>query len=645
MTYEEILAEPGSTVLMLGNAAIARACLEYGIGLASGYPGTPSSEIIEALAYASRKLGYPYVEWSINEKVAFENAYGAAISGVPSIVAMKHVGLNVAADPLFSSAYTGVESSLLIVSADDPAMWSSQNEQDNRWYGLHAYIPVFEPTGAQDARSVTLEALKFSSDYKHPVILRSVTRVSHTRTNITVGQLAKPKLYGEFKRDTSRWVLVPSNARRLREELIAKWDKITKDLSDNPLNTSEGPRDSRILVIGVGVGYRYSREALQRLKLLDTVRLLKITTSIPPPKSLIVRELEGKNIAIIVEEGDPVFEDQVKIIAYDERLDTKIYGKKTGYIPITGELKLEDITKALADILGLNYRVKSSVRVNIEIPPRPPVLCPGCPYRSVFYAIRRVIKKLKVNVVYAGDIGCYSLVVNPPFNAQDTLVEMGGSIGLANGLSHTLRDSIVIATIGDSTFYHAGIPGTINAVYNRAPMTILVLDNGATAMTGHQPHPGTGLDALGREARRIKIEDIAKASGVDSVLIAKSFNIRDVESKAELAIREALNGKVSMLIARGSCILTAIAKSRRYKVKRPVYSIDLDKCRACTICYNAFACPAIIPRGDGKASIDPRICTGCSACVDVCPFEAIQSIEVVDETWRSILDEVGLDSE
>ncbi len=639
MSYPEILAEPGSRVLLMGNVAVARACLEYGVGVASGYPGTPSSEVVEALAYAASKLGYPYVEWSVNEKVAFEVAYGAALTGVPSVVAMKHVGLNVASDPLFSSAYTGVEAPLLVISADDPGMWSSQNEQDNRWYGVHAYIPVVEPAGAQEAREATLEALRLSEILRHPVLLRLVTRVSHTRAPVVVGALEKPRVRGLFRRDPARWALIPAHARRLREELLERWRRVEELFSKSKLNTAEGPGDSRTLVIGVGVGYRYAREALRRLKV--NVRIAKISTPVPVPTEFILREVEGRDAVVVVEEGDPVFEMLLKTVLQEAGLNTKVYGKRSGHLRASGELRLEDVERALAKLLGLDYRGPELLKAPLQPPPRPPVLCPGCPYRSVFYAVRRAVKKLGLEVVYSGDIGCYSLAINKPFNAQDTLVEMGGSVGLANGMSHVLEDRLVIATIGDSTFYHAGIPGLVNAVYNRAPMLVLVLDNGVTAMTGHQPHPGSGFNALGGEARRILVEDVARGVGVESVYVAEAFNPRDVEYKVAKALMDVKEGKVSVVVARGPCILVALGKARASGFSRPTYTVDPSRCRGCMVCYKAFNCPAITVNGDGRVVIRGALCSGCGVCEIVCPFNAIKPIGYVDERWWSLLELTG----
>ena len=327
-----------------------------------------------------------------------------------------------------------------------------------------------------------------SGEVRHPVLLRLVTRVSHTRAPVAVGALGRPRLRGVFKGNPSRWNLIPAHARRLREELLERWRRIEDLVSRSELNVAEGPRDSQVVVIGVGIGYRCAREALRRLK--AQVRLAKVTTPVPLPSKFILGEVEGRDAVLVVEEGDPVFETMLKTLLQEVGLNTRVYGKRSGHLRATGELRLEDVEGAIAQVLGLGYRRPELLEATVKPPPRPPVLCPGCPYRSVFYAVRKAVKRLSLDVVYSGDIGRYSLAVNRPFNAQDTLIEMGGSVGLANGMSHVLGGRVVIATIGDSTFCHAGVPGLINAVYNKAPMVVLVLDNWVTAMTGHQPHPG-----------------------------------------------------------------------------------------------------------------------------------------------------------
>ncbi len=642
MSYPEVLSPPGKRVLMLGNVAIARAALEYGIGFASAYPGTPSTEITEALAYASRKLGYPYVEWSVNEKVALEAAYGAAVAGVASIASMKHVGVNVAADPLFSSAYTGVDAALVVVSADDPWMWSSQNEQDNRWYGVHAYIPVVEPAGAQEAKRATYEAFLLSEKFRHPVILRTTTRVSHTRVPVETGEISVERLArrGVFRKNPAKWTLVPANARKNRLRLLEKWKEIEEYLASHPLNTATGPRSSEVLVVGVGLGYRYAVEALERLGLEGSVRVLKISASIPVPRKLLVKEAQGREKVVFVEEGDPVVETLAKSIFYDEGVEARILGKTTGHLPRHGELELDRVMELIASATGKGKEniPRPVYSLPVEPPPRPPVLCPGCPYRTVFYALRRAVNKLRVKPIYSGDIGCYSLGINKPFEVQDTIVEMGGSIGLANGMTHVVEGQLPVAIIGDSTFFHAGMPGLLNAVYNKAPILVLILDNHTTAMTGHQPHPGIGVTARGEPTKRAVPEEVARALGVEFVETADAFIFKDVEEKLVKAITYVLEEKKpAVVVARGACILLALANARRAGVKPPVYRVVEEKCTACGICYTVFNCPAIMKRSGGKAYIDPVLCTGCGECVQICPFKAFEPVEEPSPEWEKIM--------
>ena len=640
MSYPQVLAEPGSKVVMLGNVAIARAALEHGIGFASAYPGTPSTEIVEALAYASRKLGAPYVEWSSNEKVALEAALGAALAGVPSLAAMKHVGMNVAADPLFSSAYTGVRAGMVVVSADDPGMHSSQNEQDNRWYGVHAYIPVVEPAGPKEAYSAVKEAFKISERFEHPVIVRTTTRIGHTRAPVTVGEIDVTRLHakGRFPKEPERTALVPAHARRLREWLVDKWNSIEDYLAESGLNRAEGPDDAEVLVVGVGLGYYYAREALEEARGLDRVRLLKLQTPVPLPRELIAREAPGRRLVVVVEDGEPVVETLLKAALHDEGIRVEVWGKGTGHIPLTGELTLDKVEPAIAKALGVEPARVEPVTLDLELPPRPPVLCPGCPYRSVFYALRRAVSQARVKPVYSGDIGCYSLGVLPPFRMQDTIIDMGASIGLGSGLAHVLEDQVVIAIIGDSTFFHSGLPALANAVFNRSPMLIIVLDNRTTAMTGHQPHPGIGLTARGKPSIELRPTEIARAMGVGYVAVTDAFDAKGQVQVFKEALEYVKEKRApALVVARGACILVAGREARKRGVEAPVYTVNWDKCTGCGICYKAFNCPAIVPTGSKKPVVDPVLCTGCGECADICPFDAFEPTGPVSEEWKRIM--------
>ncbi len=615
--------------VLLGNEAIARGALEAGIAIAAAYPGTPSTEIVEALAEVAKDVGI-YVEWSVNEKVAFEVAYSAATAGTRSLVAMKHVGLNVAADPLMSSAYTGVEEGFVIVTADDPSMWSSQNEQDNRIYGMHAYIPVFEPGHPREAKELVKEAFEFSSRMKHPVIFRSTTRISHTRVVVDLAPLRSPIRRGTYVKDPKRYVLIPAHARKLRLELLKRWERICQEVSRVPFNRIEG--DGRTLIIASGISYAYVKEALRILGMEDKVRLLKISTPVPLPRDLVLKSMNGVEKILVVEELEPVVEQQLKNLLYDEGIRVEVKGKELVGYPY--EMTLDRALKAISKFLGVEYRAPEPVVSDLPefVFPRPPQLCPGCPYRPLFYVLRKRVNALigkkgsEIEPIFCGDIGCYTLGINPPFRVQDTCICMGASIGFANGFARAVDGRIPIAIIGDSTFYHTGIPPLVNAVYNNNPFLTIILDNRITAMTGHQPHPGTGFTAMGEPAKIISLEDLVKALGVEWVKVVDPFKLDETEK----AIDEALEyvereRKPAVIISRRACALISLRRALRAGYERVLYKVDTEKCRGCGICYTAFACPAIRQRSreDRRAYIDPELCTGCGVCADVCPFGAI----------------------
>ncbi|MDK6029546.1 indolepyruvate ferredoxin oxidoreductase subunit alpha [Ignisphaera sp. 4213-co] len=608
-----VLGEEGTTAFLLGNEAIARGAIEYGIGVAAAYPGTPSSEIIETLADVAKEIGL-YVEWSINEKTAFELAYAAAMSGVPSLTAMKHVGLNVASDPLMTSGYTGVKAGFIIVTADDPYMHSSQNEQDNRWYGLHAYLPVLEPCNPQEAKDLTYLGLEYSEKFEHPVILRSVTRVSHARGLVKLGAIRGPRKVGSFPREPAKWAVIPAHARKMKINLLEKWRRIEESFADFPYNRVEG-ENSTLLIVASGIGYSYAKDALKVLGL--KAKILKIATPVPLPRKLIEKAVDEAKKILVVEETDPVVEMQLKSILFDLHINVEVHG--SDYLGKRGELTIDRVAEAIAKTAGFSWSPPKPIEVNVYIPPRKPVLCPGCPHRATFYALIMAARELGVDPIYSGDIGCYSLGIDPPFNAQDVITNMGGSIGLANGFAQTVKDRPVVAIIGDSTFFHAGIPPFINAVYNKAPMLVLVLDNETTAMTGFQPHPGTGLTAVGEKSKRIYMEEIAKAVGVDYVEVFDPYNTQNAIEVIKNGLRVAMNGGVAFLVARRACSLLA----SRLGLLKNKYTIDSSLCAGCLVCVNTLGCPAIVVGEDNKPYILESLCTGCGVCAQICPFNAI----------------------
>ncbi|ADY01836.1 indolepyruvate:ferredoxin oxidoreductase (IOR), alpha subunit [Vulcanisaeta moutnovskia 768-28] len=597
-----------TTRLILGNHAIAHGALEAGVAVAAGYPGTPSSEIIEYLIDYGKEFGI-YAEWSSNEKVAFEVAYGAALSGARSMTTMKHVGLNVAMDPLMSSAYTGVKGGFVIVTADDPNMWSSQNEQDNRWVGLHAYIPVFEPYDPQSAKDFIRLAIEFSEKYGHPVMMRTVTRVSHVRGPVTICTPEVPKYAREYVKDPRRHALIPAHARSLKEDLLRRWSNIERGVNELPHTYIN---DGKTLIITSGVAFTYALETVKNYGIRASI--LNVATPVPLPRKVITDAVTRTDKVIVIEEGDPVIEYQLKALLYDEGIRVPILGKAENIFNRVGELTINSVMSGLSKVLDIENPLTSikTVKVDYTPPSRPPVFCPGCPHAASFYELKVATAKSGVKPVFSGDIGCYSLGINNPFNEQDLLTNMGSSLGLGMGLYHgTNGRTMVISIIGDSTFFHAGLPALVNAVYNKTPMLILILDNRVTAMTGGQPNPTSAIN----------IEDVAKAVGVDYARTIDPFDSK----RAQEVLMEAMNivkkGGVAVVVMKRGCALEAARLFRNYVTR---YYVNPDACKACGICYNLIACPAIVPLENRKAWIDPNMCVGCSVCAQVCPYDAIK---------------------
>jgi len=632
-----ILAPKGEKVLLLGNEAIARASLESGICVATAYPGTPSTEIIEALSAIAGECGI-YVEWSVNEKVAFETAYAAAIAGIRSITAMKHVGVNVAADILMSSAYSGVKNGFVVVSADDPGEHSSQNEQDNRWYGLLAHIPVVEPSSARDAYRLTKEAFELSTRYEHPVILRTTTRISHTRQPVILdGDIpAEKKCQGTFDRDINRWVLVPANARRQKTRLMKTWEAIIRNEGREPFIEVRNPGMKKV-IIASGISYAHTEEALRMLEARD-VTLVKVSLPVPLPPTPIVDALKDAKEVLVVEELDPVVEMQVKSIALENGLAVSVHGKDL--IPGNGELSIDRVFEPIAKFLGKHvsppWSSLGEASTEPPIPPRPPVLCAGCPHRSTYYIVKVALNRAGIrNAVFTGDIGCYTLGYQKPFETQMTCFEMGGSLGIAHGFAKVLRE-VVIAVIGDSTFFHAGIPPAVNIVYNDSRVIPLVLDNSTTAMTGHQPHPGTGVTAMGTATTRLLPEALLAQMGFKTIVI-NPLKVKESINLLTQAFKDYLNGERIAIVSRMRCALEVVRDARRKKIVLPVYTIIEDKCTGCNACVNLIACPAIIvPAGAKKPVILEELCNGCGLCASICPYKAIVVKNQPSPEWEKL---------
>ncbi|MCR8454215.1 MAG: indolepyruvate ferredoxin oxidoreductase subunit alpha [Crenarchaeota archaeon] len=623
-----IIGEPGEKRFLLGNEAIARGLIEAGVGFSAGYPGTPASEIIDTLLQAKHigKFEY-YVEISTNEKVAYEAAFSACLAGVRSFTAAKHVGINVAADAIATSAYIGTNAGFAFVSADDPNCWSSQNEQDNRWYARIFGLVMIEPSTPMEAKEMTKIAYEISEKVRLPVIIRTTTRVAHMRGLVELGEIPSTiKTKGKFERDISRYVVVPANARRNHKLLLDRIEtaeKISEESKLNFITSTSGALKKKLGIITSGVSYLYVIEAAEKLGV--GVDILKLGFTYPLPRRKIVDFLSNKDAVLIVEEVDGILEKEIKAIAHENDLRIPIHGKNL--IPKLYELNTAIVEGAIAKILGLPYSPYSVQIKAPDIPSRPPILCPGCPHRATYFALKMALIREKIkpeDVIYTTDIGCYTLGINPPYQMGDLLLCMGSSIGTLNGLAET-TDQLIIALIGDSTFYHAGIPALINIVFNKHRAFVIVLDNRITAMTGFQPSPSTGLTGMLERTKVVPIEDIARAIGIDYVsVIDPVLNINDAIEKLQESIRQYRIGKTVTIISRSPCALYNL-RVQGYTGKGGVYNIDSGICINCGVCYKQFNCPAIqFDPEQNKPFIRSDICTGCGVCMDICPVKAIK---------------------
>jgi len=614
-----LLEEPNKRVLLLGNEAIARAILEAGIGVVTTYPGTPASEIGDSISAIAKKAGL-YMEYSTNELVAVEVAAGAANSGIRCLTAMKHVGLNVAADAVMTLAYVGVKGGYIIVMADDPECCSSQNEQDNRYYALLSNLPCLEPSDPQEAKDMTTAAVEISEKLELPVLLRTTTRVNHTRGPVVLGKLVKPNMKGELVRDVKRMVMVPAHARLQHVKLLEKVEKAKEISESSPFNRVVRKGKSGVGVISSSAAFNYAVEAVDLLGLNASIVKLGMTN--PLPEKMIAQFLKAHSKIVIVEELEPYLETQIKAIAKDNAPNVEIYGKTTKlYFPRKGEFSTRIVATGLAEIAGKKLPIdfgkidEAYSEIVKTLPARPPILCAGCPHRASFFVIKKVGGE---KAVYPTDIGCYALGIVPPLGVGDLLICMGSSISTAQGISRVTGRN-TIATMGDSTFFHAAIPGLVNAVYNNAKVTLVVLDNATTAMTGHQPHPGTGMTGMGSPSEKISIEKVAEGCGVKNVRVVDPFKIKE----AGAILKEALQQPgPSVVVFRAPCILMSVREKRRRGEKIVPLKIT-DKCTNCMACVNLLGCPALLVE-DGRVRIDEGLCVACGLCVDVCPYDAIE---------------------
>ena len=574
---------------LLGNEALAHAALEGGVGFAAGYPGTPSSEVIDLLR-AERPEGV-HVEWSTNEKVAFENALAASWCGVRALFTTKHVGLNVAADPLMTSAYTGVTGGFVVFSADDPFAHSSQNEQDSRLYAAMAGLPCLDPTTIEEAHAMLRDAFALSEEVQLPVIVRPTTRICHSKADVELGPVPAPQTEAVFHRDPRQYVVIPAHTRVLHHRLNEKQPRLRERLL--PYNTGE--IRGRRAVVASGIAASYVREVLP-----DDVSLFTVRAYPLDPEQLHCFCLEHEEV-LVIEEGAPVVEEQVRQAAGCVR----VFGKRTGHVPAEGELSPTVVRGALAKA-GYTDVSPAPLRPEEGIPPRPPILCAGCPHRAVFHAMRRVFR----DAVFPSDIGCYTLGLQ--LGAVDTTICMGASITVASGIALTAGGDVV-ATIGDSTFLHTGLPGLVNAVYNGAEMVLVILDNRTTAMTGHQPNPTSGVTATGEATPKVSLEALCRACGVTWVETVDPYDMTGLLA----TLREAKDRSgVRVVIAKKPCVIN----ERRAKVARPRLSVDPSACNGCRTCLR-YGCPGMA--FEGETATVTALCSGCGVCVTLCPQGAI----------------------
>ncbi|UCG01654.1 MAG: indolepyruvate ferredoxin oxidoreductase subunit alpha [Candidatus Heimdallarchaeota archaeon] len=616
------------TLVLLGNEAIARGIIEAGVAGVFTYPGTPSSEIPNTLYAAQpflKEIGYNlYLEWSTNEAVALECAYGFSLLGHRAIFVCKHVGLNVAADPFMTLVNAGVIGGLVLIVAEDPHMHSSQNEQDNRWYTKMSNVPMFEPCDAREAKAMLKDAFRVSEKYQVPVILRTVTRISHSRADIHLDPIALPEFRQTIsvKIDPKRFVCVPSNARQNKQRILQIVDDLSKYIAETPWNRVDEGNDETYAFITCGSAYNYLKEVLSKLGLKHPT--LKIGLSHPFPRDQVTQFLQkySSSTIIVVEEADDVLETFVKKLAFEIGFQQKIIGRGEEITPSYGELTIRKVWDGLARVMNFNS-------LPLEIPQdqsnlifsRPPVLCPGCPHRATFYALNKSIPRR--HRIVSTDIGCYTLGVAPPLSAGNVTICMGSSLGIGSGLTHSpgLKGPVV-SIIGDSTFWHTGLPGLVNAVYNRSNLLLLVVDNSATAMTGFQPNPSSITSHSLVET--LAIENAARGVGVKKVANIDAYNPKE----SIKVIKEAVKQEgVSVIVSKGECV---IQSTRREGLPKIICYVEVDRCVGCYACVNMIACPAIIwsdrsttEEGKPIPMIDQSLCTRCGLCAAVCPYDVI----------------------
>lgn len=596
------------TEFLMGNAAIAMGAIAAGLNVVSGYPGTPSTEVLETTA--KHNDGSIYVEWSTNEKAAMELAAGAAYCGARTMVTMKQVGLNVASDPLMSLAYIGVKGGMVILVADDPGPISSQTEQDTRRFAAFSKLPCFDPSGVQEAYDMIQEAFAYSERYHTPVLFRPTTRVCHGYASITVKDAAEYQINSPegFVKDSSKWVIFPKLSYQNHIRMEKRNTELQSVFSGYPRNRIYPETDTACQkgIATHGISFSYTMEALHGKA---APRLLKVATPFPFPEQLAVEFLQGLDEVLCLEELDPVIEQELVYLCGKYHLPTRIRGKLTEDVALAGENSCDSVAADLAAFLGWQPPEQNAADQPPELPVRPPVLCAGCPHRASFFAVKEAMKGKKS--VFCGDIGCYTLGNAMPLDMVDTCLCMGAGVNMTQGIGKIEPDTTCFAFVGDSTFFASAITGMVNAVYNQANMTLVVLDNSTTAMTGHQPHPGTGKTMMGQVVDKVSIEDTLHGIGVKTV---ETVNPLHLQEAIDCVKRVAVQDGVKAIIFKSPCAVLI-------KSGKPA-QIEKSKCIQCKKCIRTLGCPAIMLQ-DGKVQIEQALCTGCGLCAQVCPTAAI----------------------
>ena len=594
---------------VMGNEAIGKACMAAGVQVVAGYPGTPSTEVLETIA--KENDGSIYVEWSVNEKAALEVAAGASYSGARTLVTMKQVGLNVASDPLMSLEYVGVEGGMVVLVADDPGPISSQTEQDTRTFAEYSKLPCFDPSDAKEAYDMIFEAYELSEKYKTPVFIRPTTRVCHSYQSIDVRDYAEYEDHRPdgFVKDSSRWVIFPKLSYVNHAKIEERNAGLSDEFSSNVRNTVTAGT-VRKGIVAQGISYANVKDILDEASAQgrDVPSLLKISTPFPFPEKLACDFLKSVDEVLVIEELDPYIERHLVYVCGRAGLNVSIKGKITGDVAPSGENLPDLVQKYISGFMGWESASSDAVKTP-ELPVRPPVLCAGCPHRASFYAVKKAMKGKET--IFAGDIGCYTLGNAMPLDMVDTCLCMGAGLGIAQGVGRVKPDTKCFAFVGDSTFFASAITGVVNAVYNQADMTLIVLDNSTTAMTGHQPHPGTGHTMMGEFTDKIDIENILRGIGVETVVRQDPFKL---DEAVETVKRVADEPGVKAIIFEAPCAVL-------FKPETP-YKVDLDKCVDCKMCIREIGCPGVVLK-DGRVAIDEALCNGCGLCSQICPCGAI----------------------